>query len=295
MPHLDPEELSLLALYADWEDGAGREHLRICPECAADYAALRRAVEAVKTTPDAASLETPGPQVWAGIHRELGLSASVQEDPLAGIRERSGAAPETEVKAAEVQEAEVPEAGRPGGSRPEPGAAPGDRAAAPVSLQDRAVSLQDRARSRAARRGGAAWWQRPGAWMAAAAAAVLVTAGAVWSLNRAPEPLAQADLAPLPQYSAAGSAKVVESPDGSRSLEIRLSKDEAQGYQEVWLIAPDLSKLVSLGVMNSDSGTFELPAGLELSEYPIVDVSDEPIDGNPAHSSVSIARGTLNT
>lgn len=50
-----------------------------------------------------------------------------------------------------------------------------------------------------------------------------------------------------------------------------------------------------MGVMSSEAGTFELPAGLELSQYPIVDVSDEPIDGNPAHLSVSIARGTLNT
>lgn len=247
MPHLDPEELSLLALYDDWDDG-GREHLRVCPECAADFAALRRAVEAVKTTPDAGSLERPGPHVWAGIHRELGLSGSVQADPLASAGHKAAAEP---------------------------------------------VSLQDRAGTRPARR--AAWWQRPGTWMAAAAAAVLVTAGAVWSLNQAPRPLAEADLAPLAQFSAAGSAKVVEAADGSRALEIQLSKDEAKGYQEVWLIAPDLSRLVSLGVMNSESGTFQLPAGLELSEYPIVDVSDEPVDGNPAHSSVSIARGTLKT
>ncbi|WP_371419123.1 anti-sigma factor domain-containing protein [Pseudarthrobacter sp. NamE5] len=95
--------------------------------------------------------------------------------------------------------------------------------------------------------------------------------------------------------AAAGSARVVEAADGSRSLEVRLSQDEVQGYQEVWLIAPDLSRLVSLGVVNSETETFELPAGLQLPEYPIVDVSDEPIDGNPAHSSVSIARGTFNT
>lgn len=88
---------------------------------------------------------------------------------------------------------------------------------------------------------------------------------------------------------------MVEAADGSRSLEVRLSQDEVQGYQEVWLIAPDLSRLVSLGVVNSETETFELPAGLQLPEYPIVDVSDEPIDGNPAHSSVSIARGTFNT
>ncbi|MBA4101424.1 MAG: anti-sigma factor [Arthrobacter sp.] len=289
MPHPDPEELSLLALYQDWEDRSTRDHLQVCPECAADFAALRRTVEAVKTPPETGRLEVPGPQVWEGIHRELGLSESVHGDPLAGVREhyatsRPGWAQE---EAAAGEDADDAAASGHGVRRAEP-AAERESLAEPVSLQDRAAS-------RPAKRRSAAWWQRPGPWMAAAAAAVLVTAGAVWSLNQAPRPLAEADLAPLAQFSAAGSARVVESADGSRALEVRLSKDEAQGYQEVWLIAPDLSRLVSLGVMNSESGTFQLPAGLEISEFPIVDVSDEPVDGNPAHSSVSIARGTLAT
>jgi hypothetical protein len=251
MPHLDPERLSLLALYDDWLDDDGRDHLRSCGACSADYAALRRAVNAVKAAPDASSLEVPGPQVWAGIHRELGLSQAIQEDPLA-------AAPEQ--PASPVQPA------------------------APAPLA-----------ARSPRRRTAAWWQRPGTWLAAAAATLLVAGATVWTLNRVPAPLAQADLTPLAQYSATGSAKVVRASDGSRLLEVKLSKDEARGYQEVWLIAPDLSRLVSLGVMNSDSGTFEVPAGLELADFPIVDVSDEPVDGNPAHSSVSIVRGTLNS
>ncbi|MCU1519452.1 MAG: anti-sigma factor, partial [Pseudarthrobacter sp.] len=69
MPHLDPEQLSLLALYDDWQDEDSREHLRTCSACAADYAALRRAVHAVKVAPDTSTLETPGPHVWEGIHR----------------------------------------------------------------------------------------------------------------------------------------------------------------------------------------------------------------------------------
>jgi hypothetical protein len=133
--------------------------------------------------------------------------------------------------------------------------------------------------------------------MAAAAAAVLVAVGGIWALNRPPQPqpLAEAQLTPLAEYSATGSARVVETAGGARTLEVTLDKDEAQGYQEVWLIAPDLSRLVSLGVMNADSGTFQVPEGLELADYPIVDVSDEPVDGNPAHSSVSIVRGTLSS
>lgn len=278
MPHLDPEQLSLLALYDDWEDDAGRAHLRVCPECAADYAALRRTVEAVKTTPDTSQLSVPGPQVWAGIHRELGLSASVQEDPLA-----AGTAP----SAADAPRGDAPPSDAP--NRTDAASRTGASAGSSTVPTDLTQARE--------RRKGAGWWQRSGAWIAAAAAAVLVAVGGIWALNRPAEQqqqqLAQAQLTPLAQYSATGTARVVEGTDGSRSLEVNLTKDEAQGYQEVWLIAPDLSRLVSLGVMNTDSGTFQVPAGLQLADYPIVDVSDEPVDGNPGHSSVSIVRGTL--
>lgn len=275
MPHLDPEQLSLLALYDGWEDDAGREHLRVCPECAADYAALRRTVEAVKTTPDTSRLSVPGPQVWAGIHRELGLAPELAGDPLAAGTAPSAAVP-TEGAMPPLDAATAPDAA--GGGTAPAGASPIDIAAA-----------------RERRKGGV--WRRSSTWLAAAAAAVLVAGAGIWALNRPaeqePMPLAAAQLTPLAQFSATGTAKVVEGSDGSRSLEVQLTKDEAQGYQEVWLIAPDLSRLVSLGVMNTESGTFQVPAGLQLSDYPIVDVSDEPVDGNPAHSSVSIVRGTL--
>jgi anti-sigma-K factor RskA len=141
------------------------------------------------------------------------------------------------------------------------------------------------------------WLRRPVTWLAAAAAAVVITTGVVVAVNRtaAPVTLASAQLEPLDRYTAAGSATVTESSDGSRTIEVELNKAEARGYQEVWLIAPDLSRLVSLGIMNSSSGRFDVPAGLDLSSYPIVDVSDEPLDGNPAHSTVSIVRGTLSS
>lgn len=296
MPHLDPEELSLLALYGDWEDEASREHLRVCPSCASDYAALRRTVDAVKTAPDTSSLSVPGPQVWAGIHRELGLSPSVREDPLSAARrdsERHAALPHAERPVAgDLQSAAPREADQ--------GADPQDadprRAVRDAGQQGR-VPPSDAPHARIYPRKNPAWWQRTGTWMAAAAAAVLVAVGGIWALNRPPQPqpLAEAQLTPLAEYSATGSARVVETAGGSRTLEVTLDKDEAQGYQEVWLIAPDLSRLVSLGVMNADSGTFQVPEGLELADYPIVDVSDEPVDGNPAHSSVSIVRGTLSS
>lgn len=268
MQHLDEESLSLLALGEDLGDDAA-DHLRSCADCGAELEGLRRVVVAARPGPEDAALAQPGPHVWAGIHSALGLGSAVAADPL-------GPPPESPFRPASPSPSGVP------AELPAPDA--GARWKQGRKKQDRS--------------GGAGWIRRPGVWLAAAAATVLLAAGVVWSVQQnqpAVTPLAQAALAPVDQHSATGSARVVEAADGQRTLEVQVDKNEARGYQEVWLIAPDLSRLVSLGVMTSESGTFALPAGLDLSEYPIVDVSDEPVDGNPAHSSVSIVRGTLAT
>lgn len=67
----------------------------------------------------------------------------------------------------------------------------------------------------------------------------------------------------------------------------------ADGYREVWLIASDLSGLVSLGVLQGQEGRFDIPAGLDLEKFSLVDVSEEHFDGDPAHSGDSIVRGPL--
>lgn len=267
MQHLDPESLSLLALGEALGDDAA-EHLHSCPSCAADYEGLHRAVVAAKPGPEATKLEPPGSHVWAGIHGALGLSSAVAADPL-GSPKSPGSGESTP---------------------PQPQSPAGSVAALP--------SAKAGSRRKPDRRGGAGWLRHRGGWLAAAAAAALLVAGVFWSVQqnqRVLVPLARAELAPVGQHSASGSARVVEAKDGHRTLEVRVDKNEARGKQEVWLIAPDLTRLVSLGVMTSESGTFPVPAGLDLAEYPIVDVSDEPDDGDPAHSKVSIVRGTLAT
>jgi hypothetical protein len=277
MQHLDPEVLSLFAL-EEPVDAGSINHLRSCPECAAEYAALRRAVNAVRTTPDASSLESPGPNVWEGIHRKLGLSEAVAADPLGPAHTGEPAAPAT-----------------PGSPAEEPPANPLPKDAPSANVPpSSAKHLQS---PPATGSNNVTWLRRPVTWLAAAAAAVVITTGVVVAVNQtvAPVPLASARLEPLEQFSATGSATVTEAGDGTRTIEVQLDKTEASGYQEVWLIAPDLSRLVSLGIMNSSSGRFDVPAGLDLSGYPIVDISDEPLDGNPAHSSVSIVRGTLSS
>jgi hypothetical protein len=151
---------------------------------------------------------------------------------------------------------------------------------------------------------------RPGLWVAAAAAGFILgtaggwTAATIVARPGTPAPtstpsaptsivLAQTSLTPLPAHTGSGEAQVNELPDGTRQLMIRLSNDHIAGFRAVWVGTTDLSKMVSLGVLANESGTFPIPAGVDLARYPIVDISDQPYNGNPAHSADSIARGTL--
>lgn len=103
--------------------------------------------------------------------------------------------------------------------------------------------------------------------------------------------------------SGSGTADVTEA-DGSRRLELRISGVAAvpDGSLEAWLIARD-GGLVPLGFLSADTtGTSvgdgmtmsaALPSDLDLDRFDVVDVSREPLDGNPGHSSDSVLRGTL--
>jgi hypothetical protein len=55
-----------------------------------------------------------------------------------------------------------------------------------------------------------------------------------------------------------------------------------------------VSGLIPLGVVRAGTEEFELPPGVDIGEYPVVDVSVEPLDGDPAHSGRSVLRGTIN-
>lgn len=136
-------------------------------------------------------------------------------------------------------------------------------------------------------------------WLAVAAGiGVLVGGGALWGVqslgaDREAVVQAQAALEPLPGYSGSGEATVSRASDGSRTLDVDLTGPAPEGYRQVWLIAPDLGQMYSIGLMDGDRGSFAVPADIDLAQFPIVDVSDEPFDGNPTHSSVSMVRGTI--
>jgi Anti-sigma-K factor rskA len=153
-------------------------------------------------------------------------------------------------------------------------------------------------RSRAVHRGRRGWV--PMVAVAAAAlivGAVLGVAGDRFLPGRTPvQVVARTTLRPLPlDPTASGSASVLASA-GARRLEVDVSQlTRVDGFYEVWLIDRTVHKMVPIGILTGRRGDFSIPAGLDLGQYPLVDISAEPLDGNPAHSGKSLLRGTIAT
>jgi Anti-sigma-K factor rskA len=148
-----------------------------------------------------------------------------------------------------------------------------------------------RTRRRAARR-------RPVVWLSVAAAVLLVVVAATLLSRdgRDDDVVASAELEQLVETGTA-EATLVRLDDGQYRLDLEVDGVEPDGgFLELWLLGPgdgtDDLRLISLGVVNQ-SGSYPLPAGLELSAFPIVDISTEPFDGDPSHSGNSLLRGEL--
>jgi hypothetical protein len=90
-----------------------------------------------------------------------------------------------------------------------------------------------------------------------------------------------------------GEADVVER-NGHRYVRLKAKgvAPKSGEFLELWLIDSNVKGMVSLGAVNS-TGEYELPSGLSVSDYPIVDLSTEPYDGKPTHSGASLLRGKL--
>nr|WP_221203734.1 anti-sigma factor [Modestobacter versicolor] len=136
-------------------------------------------------------------------------------------------------------------------------------------------------------------------WLTVAAAVLVggVLGGGAVALTRDDDGsvVATTALDPLAAENASGRAEVRE-VDGVRSLQIDLDAPElTDGYYEVWLLQPDAVRMVPVGVVRAGDTVLPLPSGLDLGEYPLVDVSVEPMDGDPTHSGISVARGELST
>jgi len=148
----------------------------------------------------------------------------------------------------------------------------------------------------APRRRGVSGW----GLVAAAAAGVVVggvAVGAIIGLGGSEGDLdvvAEAPLTDLVTETAAGSAVIETRDDGSAVLVVETPfVDLDDAYLEVWLIDQNIEGMVSLGHLTGERTEFVLPAGFDPGAFPIVDISVEPLDGDPTHSGESVTRGVL--
>lgn len=179
---------------------------------------------------------------------------------------------------------------------------PADRLARPEPRVWDAIVAQLDSDDEARRAAGAA--RRPRrigrraiAWTAAAAVA-LIAAAVTGILLLAPRPAveATAQLDAFPDWPAAsGSATLQRAPDGTQTIEVELASAEVPDGDaaELWLIDPETSDLVSLGLLDGGTRTFAVPPSVDTTRFSVVDISAEPDDGDPAHSGDSIVRGAL--
>lgn len=97
-----------------------------------------------------------------------------------------------------------------------------------------------------------------------------------------------------PNRSASGTAEIAGGPGGDASVRLSgLRPNSDRDFYELWLLGEDgeLVSLASFRVPESGSATLDLPLPVDPSRFRYLDVSREPTDGDPTHSTISVLRG----
>ncbi len=309
MQHLDPDDLALLALGENLGDAVDA-HVATCATCRAEIESFKMTVGLAELSNYGEHAPQPGEHVWAAIAMELGFSGNRSAaatltgggaDPSAGSVTAPGtattpsqASPPTETVNGDADEAAAPPPSENGSSALRNGSARPDLRSVPATGSDLPATTTPAS-------GGKRWsrWAVP---LAAAVIGIAIGAGAmVISQNRSNDVTveATAPLTPVPtgplggETGTLGKAQLVAASTGQ---EVTVNATDlppvSNSSYEVWLFGDD-GKMVSLGTLDDGNGTFTVPQGISTREYRTVDVSDEPPDGNPAHSGISLIRGAF--
>lgn len=255
---------------------AQREHLALCAPCRAAFEATERALQALR---DPAAILEPPAELWDRIAAEIAASPDQTPD-------------QTRDQTSERRR--------------------GEATVTSLNPQDRRRDRRRDRRSDSRRRsapGHGGERSRSRLWipLAAAAAGAVLGGAAVAALlgqedaTQAEPPVAEptvlgdATLEPVAAEDFTGRAEMIETEAGDLELTIEISAapDPEAGYFEVWLRDEDGTQLISLGAATAGSTTFTVPAGIDLSQYPVVDVSHEHFDGDPSHSGTTLAAGPM--
>lgn len=98
---------------------------------------------------------------------------------------------------------------------------------------------------------------------------------------------------PVATTETAAARVVCEGDDCFVEVDLTALPDAGVDDLELWVINDDTSDMHSLGLVTMNASRFALPAGVDAADFPIVDISVEPDDGDATHSGQSVLRGVF--
>jgi hypothetical protein len=268
--HTNPEVLALVALgERDAASAEELDHIARCAACGQEVTDLGHLSQVGRTISDHFTLETPSPEVWDRIRAQLGFDPEFSSDlvpapDLVPPDDLSSLTPLTPTRPLSVV--------RSTGDDEVPGP---ERLDQPRPNRRRVLSLA-----------------------LAAVLALLAGIGGTLAWQHYADKdtvVSSAPLQALPAWSGAqGTATLEEDAAGNKVLVISMvTPRPVDGIQQVWLADATATDMTPIGPLSQPAQRFPLPKDLDVSRFPVIDISVQQPGGDPAHSGNSIVRGTL--